>query len=265
MRRTPLAFCMAAWMVSPVLAADRLTDRDVKALVSRIEEGRDRFDDALGGNMKHGIVRGPSGEVKVDKFLDDFQENIDRLEERLKPDYAASNEAATLLRQATAIDRFFGQQPAGTRGESEWNRLATDLKTLAVAYGTTFPLAEGAVVRRMGDREVAEAADRLAQSSAQLKKSLDQDLKKDKSVPKGDRDAIVHDADRLSKDAKVLRDRIKDGKPSSAEAAHVMESAGRLGAFVREHQLPTASAAWTSMSTGVQTLATAYGLQVPSN
>jgi hypothetical protein len=47
--------------VSPALAADRLTDRDVKELVSRIEQGRDRFDDAVDGKLKRSIVRGPSG------------------------------------------------------------------------------------------------------------------------------------------------------------------------------------------------------------
>ena len=101
----------------PADAADRLTDRDVKALVSRIEEGRDRFDDALDDRLKRSIVRGPGGEVNVGQFLDDFQENIDRLEERLKPEYAASAEAATLLRQASGIDRFF-REPAGTKSES---------------------------------------------------------------------------------------------------------------------------------------------------
>jgi hypothetical protein len=147
MRRTGLMFAIASLAWSSALAADRLTDGDVKSLVARIEQGRDRFDDALDDKLKRSIVRGPNGEVNVDHFLNDFQESIDRFEERLKPEYAASAEAGTLLRQASAIERFFRQQPAGTRGESEWNRLATDLRTLAAAYGTEFPLAENASVR----------------------------------------------------------------------------------------------------------------------
>src|SRR4029453_15110999 len=144
MQRTVLLFGLLAMCSVPLLAADRLTDRDVKALVDRIEKGRDKFDDALDDKLKHSIVRGPNGEVNVDAFLNDFQKNIDRLEERLKPDYAASAEAGTLLRQATVIDAFFRQQPSGTRGESEWNRLATDMKALAKAYGAQFPLADKA-------------------------------------------------------------------------------------------------------------------------
>jgi hypothetical protein len=242
-----------------VLAADRLTDRDVKQLVARIEDGRDRFDDALDDRLKRSIVRGAGGEVNVSQFLDDFQENIDRLEERLKPEYAASTEAATLLRQASAIDRFFRQQPAGTKGESEWNRLATDLRTLAVAYGADFPLNDGATVRRVGDRELASAADEIAQSAERLKRSLDSDLKKDAGVGKPDREAIVREADLLSKDAKALASRVKDGKPSSAEANRLIERAAKLHTFIERHQVPASSSAWGPITDRVQTVAGAYG------
>ncbi len=164
-----LALAALAILWSPALAADRLTDRDVKALVARVEEGRDKFDDALEGKLKDQTLRGTTGEVKVQNFLNDFQDNIDKVEERLKPDYAASAEVQTLLQQGTFIDRFFRTQPAGTKGESEWNRLAVDLKALAVAYGADFPLPDGAAVRRMGDKEVITILDDVADGGDRLK------------------------------------------------------------------------------------------------
>jgi hypothetical protein len=248
-----------AVVASPAFAADRLTDRDVKELVARIEQGRDRFDDALDGKLKRSIVRGRSGEVNVNDFLNDFQENIDRLEERLSPEYAASAEVATLLSQGSGIDRFFRQQPPGTKGESEWNRLAADLKALAAAYGADFPLPEGAAVRRMGDREVAAAADEVARSADRLKKSLNNDLKKDRTVQKTDREAIVREADQLSKDAKALRGRVRDGKPSSAEADRLLSQASKLQAFIEGRQVPTAAGDWAGISACLQGLAGAYG------
>lgn len=249
----------AAVSGSPALAADRLTDRDVKELVARIEQGRDRFDDALDGKLKDSVVRGASGEVRVDTFLDDFQENIDRLEERLKPDYAASAEAATLLRQATLIERFFKAQPPGTKGESEWNRLTTDLKTLAAAYGTEFPLPDGASVRRLGDREIAAGAEQIADAAGQLKSSLDADLKKDPSVSRETRDAILREVDQLAKDAKALRSRVKDGKPSSAEADQMLARAARIRTFIESHPTPTSPGAWAGIDGKLQTIGLAYG------
>ncbi|HET7217135.1 MAG TPA: hypothetical protein VFJ02_03775 [Vicinamibacterales bacterium] len=259
MRALPRILLAIAVTASPAVAADRLTDRDVKELVARIEQGRDRFDNALDGKLKDSIVRGASGEVRVDKFLDDFQENIDRLEERLKPEYAASAEAATLLRQATLIERFFKQQPPGTKGESEWNRLTTDLKALAAAYGAEFPLADNASVRRLGDREVAVNAEQIADAADQLKDSLDAELKKDPSIDKATRQGIVHDVDQLSKDAKTLRGRVKDSKPSSAEADQLLARAARIRTFIESHNTPAAAGAWAGLNGRLQTLASAYG------
>src|SRR4051794_15021862 len=175
-------------------AADRLTDRDVKSLVDRIDEGRDRFEGALDDKLKGSIYRGPAGEVNVKNSLNDFEENVKRLKDRLKPGYAASAEVATVLRQGGAIDRFLSQQPAGTKGGSEWSRLAADLKTLAGAYGADFPVGDNAAVRRVGDGELATSLDALAKGCEQLKGSFDKELKADKSVTPQARQAAVEEA-----------------------------------------------------------------------
>jgi hypothetical protein len=259
MMRTMLPVVLLALCWSPALAADRLTDKDVKALIARIEQGRDRFDDALDDTVKHDTVRGPSGEVKVEHFLNDFQENIDRVEQRLKPDYAASAEVATLLRQATIIDTAFRRQPGGIRGESEWNRLATDLKTLAMAYGASFPLNENASVRRIGDRELSEAIEAVAETAGRVKKSLANELKKDPAIGKETRQSIVGEADQLARDAKALRNRVKDGNPSSAEADQLLVSAARMRTTIEKHQAPASASIWTNANEPLQTLASAYG------
>ena len=243
-------------------AADRLTDKDVKELISRIEQGRDRFDDALDDKLKNQIVRGPSGETDVKRFLNDFQESIDRIEERLKPEYAASSEVGTLLRQASSIDRFFRNQQPGTKGESEWNRLATDFKALAAAYGTEFPISENASVRRIGDRELEKNVDGLAKTAENTKKAIDKELKKDPAMNAA-RQGVVADIDQLSKDAKTLKSRVKDGKPSSAEARSVLEQAAKLQDFVKTHQVPVSTTTWNSAATQLQSIASAYGAAWP--
>jgi hypothetical protein len=259
MKRIALVLSLLAVCAWPAAAADRLADKDVKALVARIEQGRDRFDDALDDRVKQDIVRGPSGEVKVEHFLNDFQENIDRVEERLKPDYAASAEVATLLRQATIIDTAFRRQPGGIRGESEWNRLTTDLKTLAMAYGASFPLNENATVRRIGDRELSDAIEEVAETAGRLKKSLDNELKRDKAVDKATRESAVAEADQLAKDAKALRNRVKDGNPSSAEADQLLVGAAKMRTTIEKHQAPASASLWTNANEPLQTLASAYG------
>ena len=254
-----VSLCLPAAAVS----ADRLTDKDVKSLVERLNDGRDRFEGALDDKLKNGILRGASGEVNVKEFLDDFQESIDRLKDRLKPEYAASAEAGTVLRQASQISAFFLRQPAGTRGESEWNRLSTDLKALATAYGTDFPLPENAVVRRIGDRELAAAADGVAKGADKVKQTLDNELKKDKTIDKTQRDTIVGQADQLAKDAKSLRDRVKDGDPSSAEAERLLAQASKVKSLLGNYKAPMAAGALSGIGTQLQSVASAYGASWP--
>jgi len=50
---------------------DRLNDKAIKELLDRIDNERDRFEDQLDGKVKRSIIRGPGGEVNVEKFLDD--------------------------------------------------------------------------------------------------------------------------------------------------------------------------------------------------
>ncbi len=248
---------------SPARAADRLTDRDVKALVERIDENRDRFKDALDDKVKNEVVRGTSGEVDVKRYLEDFKENIGRLKDRMKPEYAASTEAAAVLRQGSAIERFFRSQSPGVRGESEWNRLASDLAALARAYGAEFPLDEQTPVRRIGDGELVIAIGAVAQAADRLKKSLDQDLKKDPSVDKPSRESAVARADELAKEAKALRDRVKDGKPSSSEAERLLADAGKVREFIGSHKTPASAGVWAQTPAPLQTIAAAYGASRP--
>src|SRR4051812_7825797 len=246
MKLLPVLVCaMALSTASSALAADRLTDRDVKSLIERIDHGRDRFEDALDGKLKNNVVRTATGEVDVKRFLDDLQENLNRLEERYKPGYAASAEVGTLLRQGGAIERFMRQQPAGTKGSSEWNRLAADLKVLGGAYGADFPLTENAPVRRIGDAELATSVEAFAKGCEQLKGSLNKELKADKAMPPPTRQQVVEEADQLSKDAKLLNDRVKDGKPSSAEAEKVLAGATHMKATLQSHRVPQSTAAWS--------------------
>jgi hypothetical protein len=116
----------------------------------------------------------------------------------------------------------------------------------------------------MGDGEVASTAESISKSADQLKKALDNDLKKDTTIDKATRQAIVDGAGQMSKDAKTLRDRVKSGNPSSAEAARIFDHASRIQSFLDSHRAPTASGIWNGVAPKLSPLAGAYGLSWPA-
>ena len=238
-------------------APQRLTDKEVKALIDTVDNGRDRFEDQLDGKVKNTVLRGATGEVNVSRFLDDFQENVDRLKDRFKPDYAASAEAAAILRQATAIHNFMKQQPSDLKGSSEWDNLASSLGRLASAYGTKFPLEADAAVRRVSDGEAAAAAEQIEEQAGELKDTVN----RNSSLPPAHKNALKSTADLIRTRAKTLASRLKDGKPATAEARQLFEAIQKMDETTKGSSLAAPSlSAMGSMRAPLTTLRQAFGV-----
>jgi len=233
----------------------RLANNDVKHLMEQVEDHRGEFQDHLDSSIKDSKLRSPDGEVDVSAYLKDYDENVHKMKDRFTDDYAASTEVQTVLRQATAIDRRMRDQPMSTKGRSEWDREAASLKTLAEAYGATFPLPEGAPVRRYNDKEVAKAADDLANAADHFKDNVD----KSDVVSKNDRESAKKDADGIKKLADDVKSRCEDGKPATAEFDQLWTLYSRVQSWVSTHPAPLAAADWTNMQTHMDILRHAFG------
>ncbi len=238
----------------------RPSDNEVKTFVKQVRENADKFVDALDGSTKDQTIRSAQGETKVSKYLDDFKNELKQVEERFKPDYSASTEVRDALRRSTEINTYLRTLPRGTRGESEWNRLSDDLNRLAGMYGTTFPVAPDAPVRRLNDKEVAGVVDGLAKKSDALRKSVDTALKQDKTVDAAARQQMVGTIDQLTRDTKALKSRIEDGQAASAEAERMLNQAQKVKdlTVARSFGAPV-TAAWTSLSSEMATVARVFG------
>lgn len=239
---------------------ERLSDRDVQQIFDDVNQARDRFEDQLDGSIKSSIVRGPTGEVSVSRYLDDLQENVAHLKDRFSSSYAASKEAETVLRQGTEIQRHMATQPDRFKGASEWDTLAMQLGRLASAYRTTFPLPPDAVVRRMNDAEVATTADQAAKRADDLKDQIG----RESGLPKTARDVARKDADAFIKQAKTVKARASDSKPATAEMRELMTRAATLRSFIESQTLmPGTIGAWSALGAPLEALQQAYGLMPP--
>jgi hypothetical protein len=259
-RRASIILCIIAltpWAV-PVFAQgpERLSDKDVKVLIDQVNEGRDKFEGNLDGNFKGSTLRGPAGETKVSGALQDYQDNVKKLQERFKSDYAASAEVATVLKQSTQIDTFMKSSVSGMKGRSEWDRQVVNLKRLAVSYGTTFPLPDGAAVRRMNDQETAAVAESIGTAAGRFK----DDIGKADSLPKPARDAAKKDVELLINQTNAVKSRLNDGKPATAEVRQLVEQAGRVSAFVGANPIPAAAENWKAVHASLDKLKQAFGL-----
>jgi hypothetical protein len=236
-------------------APERLSDKEVKALIEQVDEGRDKFEGNLDGQFKNSTLRRPSGETKVEDALQDYQDNTKKLKDRFTSDYSAGAEVALVLKQSTAINTFMlGSAPA-MKGRSEWDRQVTNLKRLAVSYGTTFPLPDGATPRRSNDKEVAATAEAIATAADRFKDDLD----KDKTLPKPDKEAAEKDVEMLKKQADAVKDRTSDGKPATGEVRQLIQQVAKVQTFIGAHPI-TIMTNWQAVQTSLGKLQQAFGL-----
>jgi hypothetical protein len=241
-------------------SGDRMTDGDVKALIESVDQARDRFEDQLDGKVKNAVVRTTSGEVQVRPALEDFQKEVENLKSRFTDEYAASGEVAVVLRRGNAIDRLMKAQPSGTKGSNEWDRLSGELTKLAAAYRTTFPLAEGASVRRINDREASAMAAQVIERADEIERAV----KADKTMAKPDKKALLADVEKVAKQAKALENRLKDKKPATADARALREAAAALSSGGRNLP-PSVLTPIGSLRAPLSTLDQAFGLTPPAS
>ncbi|HUL72285.1 MAG TPA: hypothetical protein VLT86_04245 [Vicinamibacterales bacterium] len=250
-------FALWPFAITAQQGADRLSDKEVKALIEQVEDHRSEFHDNLDNDVKRSKLRGPNGETDVSAFLDDYKDNVNKLKDRFKGEYSASAELATVLRQATTIDRFMRGNPGISKGRSEWVREAASLKALAAAYATTFPTPDDAPVRRINDKETAASAQAVADAVGRIKDALG----KVATLAKPDRQAAEKDAEALKKTAETLRSRTSDGKPASAEFRQLVGQIANMQKFLDAHPVPEAMSSWTTVQTELTKLRQAFNAQ----
>jgi hypothetical protein len=237
---------------------ERLTDKDVKAIIDEVDTGRDKFEGNLDGDFKSKTLRGPQGETRVAGALQDYQDSTKKLQERFTSDYSASAEAAAVLKQSMQIDAFMKGPSSPTDGREEWERQTMYLKRLAEAYGTTFPLPGGATVRRMNDKEVADAAGAVAEQAEQVKRAVEADT----TLAKPDQEALKTEVDGIIKQAKTLESRLKDDKPATADARLLKEKVVALTAAGRRFP-PTVMSTIGGLRAPLEKLDQAFGVARP--
>ncbi|HVF42338.1 MAG TPA: hypothetical protein VM936_04975 [Pyrinomonadaceae bacterium] len=114
--------------------AYRINDRQLDALIRRIENGTDRFRADMGTALDRSTYNGTRAEDNINQFVRDFETATDQLRSRFNSRNSATADVESVLRQATYIDDFMTRNRLSMRAENDWTTLKGDLNQLAAAY-----------------------------------------------------------------------------------------------------------------------------------
>jgi hypothetical protein len=119
-------------------AAYRVNDRQLDALIRRIENGTDRFRSDMGTALDRSTYNGTRAEDNINQFVRDFETATDQLRSRFNSRSSASADVESVLRQATYIDDFMRRNSLSVRAENDWTTIRGDLNQLASAYSVAW-------------------------------------------------------------------------------------------------------------------------------
>jgi hypothetical protein len=118
--------------------AYRIGDRQLDALIRRIENGTDRFRTDMGTALDRSTYNGTRAEDNINQFVRDFETATDQLRSRFNSRNSATADVENVLRQATYIDDFMRRQTLSYRAENDWTAIRSDLTQLASAYNVAW-------------------------------------------------------------------------------------------------------------------------------
>lgn len=245
----------------PAVAQERLNDRDLRALVQRIDEDAERFEKSLNRGLDDSPLDGTWEEEEITGAVHRFEEAADRLDDEIDDRARTVATVREVLARAAILDGFVGDRPVGTVARGDWEALRARLDDLSRAFGVRWHWRFGAVAttppaQRLDDDEMKRLIARIEERTDRLKDSLDDDLDDTRAERRGEALLAALDAatDRL-------RDTFDDDRQADGLVGRVLWEAGRLEQFLAGRRLGTSARGdWDLLRAELRELARGYGV-----
>src|SRR3990170_2106786 len=101
----------------------RLSDQQVKDLLSRIQTRTDTFRGSLEQAINHNPINGSQAEDRINQSVKDFEQASDRLRDRVDDRRSNTADVEEVLRRASVVDGFMTRNRLETVAQRDWQAL----------------------------------------------------------------------------------------------------------------------------------------------
>ena len=240
----------------------RMSERELKGLLSRIDKGAERFRGSLDKSLDKSRFDGTKAEDNINQFVKDFVDATDTLKSRFNDSRAASGSVEEVLRRAATIDNFMLRHKLTPRAQNDWRYLRASLDELARAYNVSWSWM-GLANRpyRISDEQLEVLLARVETSADSFRKSLNDALDKtafNKTKAEDDVNQFVKEFEHATDH---LKKRFNSKESAAADVEEVLRRAARIDVFMRQHKLTLrAQDDWTELRRNLDELAQAYNV-----
>ena len=249
--------------------SSRLNDRQVDAIIRRIETRTDLFRRSMSNALDRSRYDGSRAEDDINRFVNEFEQATDALRSRFNSRTSAAADVENVLNRAAAIDSFMTRNRMSVRAQNDWEALRLDLDALAQAYGvtwawggTTFPTTQtGALPYRLSDAEVGNIIRRVEQNTDRFRASADAGLDRSGMNNTRREDNLNRFIADFEQATDALRSRFDARTSVDADVENVLNRAAFIERFMTRNQLPPrAQNDWRLLRSDLDALASAYAV-----
>jgi chromatin segregation and condensation protein Rec8/ScpA/Scc1 (kleisin family) len=251
----------------------RLSEGDLKQLISRLEQHSDQFRKSLDSSLDRSRLDGSRAEDRINDFVKAFEEATDRLKDRFDDNQSASATVQEVLDRAASIDRFMVNHHLSGRVSEDWMRVRADLDELASTYsvawnwpGVDATISSDAPIierhaRRINDSDVKAIISRIDAQAERFRHSLRDALNHSRFNHTGAEDDINAFVKNFEKSTERLKDHFGKHNAAADDAEEVMRRAASIDTFMRAHELSSrAQEDWQALRRNLDELAAAYNV-----
>lgn len=251
----------------------RLSEGDLKQLMSRLEQHSDQFRKSLDSSLDRSRLDGSRAEDRINDFVKAFEEATDRLKDRFDDNQSASATVQEVLDRAARIDRFMVNHRLSGRVSEDWMRVRADLDELATTYSVAWnwPDVDATIspdapiierhARRINDSDVKAIISRMDAQAERFRHSLRDALNHSRFNHTGAEDDINAFVKNFEKSTERLKDHFGKHNAAADDAEEVMRRAASIDTFMRAHELSSrAQEDWQALRRNLDELAAAYNV-----
>lgn len=240
----------------------RLSDQQLKNLVSRIEKNTDTFRASLDRALDRSRIDGNRKEDNINQVLKDFEQATDRLRNRVNDRRSTAADVEDVLARASFIDSFLLRNQLNTDAGPAWQNLRRDLDDLARAYGVQSNWTGSRnLSSRVTDKQLETLLKRITKEADQYTRSLKQALDRSRIDGSRTEDNINRFVAEFEEATNHLREQVKRRQVVTFDIEELLRRGMRIDSFMQRHQLTErAEKDWLKLRADLDDLAHAYNV-----
>lgn len=243
--------------------AYRVSDRQVRTLLTRIENRTNTFKDQMDRALDNSNIDGTGQEDSINTIISNFENATDRLRNNFSSNRSTANDVQDVLQRAAFINSFMRSNRLSSNVQNTWSSIRTDLNTLAGYYRVSAnwnaPVLTQQSVYIGSDTQVRNLITRIESRTNNFKRQISRILDKSNIDGTNREDSINTMVSYFESATNRLKNNFSSRRSTTNDVQEVLNRAVAINTFVSNNRLSNpAENSWSQITTDLNTLAGYY-------